>query len=437
MCKVVIQLHRSQIQAIAAGSDHSSTDTPDAMMTLTSSQAGDAAAPGSRQMHSQITGRALFVRRLVAFCKEQWRILRTAVDWVIAIYFIVPLLIAAGIIYTSWWQEPPVWFHWIPVPLLALVLFLWSLTFRLRTFLEPADQVFLLQNHRLVSAIRRWGFAYSCSVAVLAAALLYVVLSPLLVLGQGWSWPWIPVLALFTLASRLSVPIALELIQQRLQGIHKYTLQAAVLLTAGFLFISMFDLFARLRTVPYGLVHGMLLTGIASLTAWLIMRSRLSARGLFLHEVAQERRARLRLTAMLLSQSGTKEQRGVLEKRRPLIWRRSQPITKKRDRVSMLMAAFMKSYVRSSDQWFFLIRFLSVGSYALILTSGWVTLIVYPGLLYLLYRGIRSYCEMAMNRSYLDLFRWSESERNRAMEQAILRLSLPIALILLVIAVLT
>jgi len=377
----------------------------------------------------------LFVRRLIAFYKDQWRVLRTAVDWVIAVYFIVPLLIAAGIIYTSWWQDPPLWFSWIPLPLLSLVLFLWSLTFRLRTFLEPADQVFLLRNRSLINAIRRWGFGYSVTVAFLATALLYIVLSPLLVLGLGFEWPWIPVLALFTLAARLTVPIILQLLELRLRGIRKHASQSAVLIACGFLFISMFDLFARLQTFPLGLAQGIVPLGIALLAAWLIMRLRLQARGVFLYEISQERQARLRLTALLLSQAGVKKTKGVLEESRPLIWRRSQAITKKRDKVSLLMAAIVKSYIRSSDQWYFLIRFLTVSSYALILTSGWVTLIVYPGLLYLLYKGIYSYCEMATNSSYLQLFRWTDSERSKAVERAIFRISLPLALILLLVEI--
>jgi len=363
-------------------------------------------------------------------------VLRTAVDWVVALYFIVPLLIAVGVIYTSWWQEPPLWFDRVPVPLLAIALFLWSLTFRLRTFLEPADQVFLLQHRSLTRAIRRGGFAYSCSLAFLATALLFIVLCPLLVIGQGWQWPWIPVLALFTLASRLSVPVILELLGQRLAGIRRLAARSGVVIACGFLFVSLWDLLWRLQTFPHGLVHGSLIVVFALLAAWLTLRHRLHARGLFLHEISQERHVRLRLTALLLSQAGVRMSKSELEERRPPIWRRSQAITKKRDKVSLLMAAIVKSFFRSSDQWFFLVRYLSVSAYALIQTSGWVTLIVYPGLLYLLYKGVHSYCVMALKSPYLQLFQWTDEERREAMEQAIFRILLPIALLLLLVAIL-
>lgn len=388
------------------------------------------------QLEPPITPRRLFTHRVRTRLHEDWKTLRTAVDWVVALYFIVPGLIALGIVYNSWWQHPPAWLAYIPIEGVVIGLFLFTLIFQLRSFLEPADQVFLLQNTALLDAIRRRGLIYSLIGAALTCAVVFAGISPLLVRGYGMTALQISGLAAYTLCWKLGLPVIIQAVRIRMKGWRAALSQTAIILlgAAGFIYsaLLMIDLMNRSAALGFAFIP------LAGAAALLILRSRLRMRGggVLLYEIEQERRDRMKLTSFLLAQSGMNLKRSSLNKRRPLILRRSQRLMRRRSKRAVLIEAVIKSYIRSRDQWVFLcqISFLSIT--ALILTGGWWKIIVYIGVVFLLHQGILSYCQRAVDTSYLDLFSWSEWERKRATDDAVSLIALiPASLILLVMII--
>jgi|GEM_PF-1885881 len=377
----------------------------------------------------------VFTRRFKTWMSDEWKSLSTAVDWVIALYFVVPGLIALGIIYTAWWRQAPEWLALLPVEGMLLGLFLFALFFKLRTFLEPADQIFLVRHRTAIPTIRRLGLVYSLTIATLSTVGLLLLLCPLLVRGYELTFGQVASLTIVTLAWKLALPLLLEITRIRFAGWRSYVLQAGFIITGGlvFLFTSRFMLITHSND---RFIAGFCLISAVS-AAYLITRYRMRMRGTLLYEIEQERRARMKLTAFLLARSGVKEEKAVLDKRRPLILRRSQSLTRHRDKSSALIEAVIKSYIRSPDQWLFLAHYTAVSVVALTLTPGWWGGLVYAGLVYLLYQGIRSYCTIAVNSSYLDLFHWSKDERLSALFKAIWRISLPVSAILLLVLLLT
>lgn len=71
-----------------------------------------------------ITQAKLFQDRVLSYWSFQWKVFRTAVDWIVAIYFVVPALIAVGYVYSSWWLNPPEWFAMIPFSLVLTGLYI-------------------------------------------------------------------------------------------------------------------------------------------------------------------------------------------------------------------------------------------------------------------------------------------------------------------------
>lgn len=395
---------------------------------------------------SSFSWEALFMHRLTTWLREQWKVLRTAVDWIIALYFIVPAFIAAGIIYTSWWKQAPEWLTVIPFQWFVLALFIFTLMFKVRSFLEPADQVFLQQHPSALDIIRRLGLCYSMAIAAITTIGLFFILSPLLVRGYGMAMFHVILFAGYTYAWKLIVPLITETIYLRIKGWISYVWNSAVIIASACLFVFSSDLFlvrtsAALTDQMTGrLLHlllPILLVTAGGFVAYIAIRLRMGIKGILHYEIEKERRARMRLTAFLLARAGIREERSLSKERRPLLFRRSQRLIRRRDKEALLMESVIKSYIRSSDQWFFIFKFTGLAFSAIHLTSGWVSLIVYSGLIFLLYQGIRSYCIYAVNMSYLDLFHWTKEERLLAMDRAILRLGLPVAVLLLVVLILT
>lgn len=384
-----------------------------------------------------LTPRRIFTHRLRTGIREDWKTLRTAVDWVVALYFIVPGLIAVGIVYYNLWQHPPAWLAYIPLEGAIIVLFLYTLFFRLRLFLEPADQVFLLQNTALIHAIRRMGLIYSLIIAALSCIVLFAGISPLLVHGYDMTVLQICGLAAYTLCWKLGLPVINQFISIRIKGWRSALARTAVILISAPVFVYSARLLSDLMINSSAL--GIALIMLAGIVASIILRRRLRMRkgGVLLYEIEQERRDRKRLTTFLLAQSGMNVKQAALGKRRPLILRRSQRLMRRRTKRAALIEAVIKSYIRSTDQWFFLWQISVLSIIALMLTGGWWKIIVYIGLIFLLHQGIRSYCQRAVDTSYLDLFSWSEWERKQAMDDAVSLIALIPATIYLLVMIIT
>src|SRR5690606_25987817 len=89
-------------------------------------------------------------RRLRARIKRHWteqfRVWRTALDWTVWVYFIVPGLWIGGGTYREMWLDPPAWLASLPEALVLIVPMIYLFVGRQRLFLEDADVLFLLQK---------------------------------------------------------------------------------------------------------------------------------------------------------------------------------------------------------------------------------------------------------------------------------------------------
>ena len=103
---------------------------------------------------------------------EQWKVWRTALDWTVWLYFIVPGLWLGGGTYLEIWHHPASWLT--GMPLWAgerLPLFLIFLG-RLRTFTEEADVLFLLQKQTWGRGLKLRGFGYTAFMLLLLTAVV-------------------------------------------------------------------------------------------------------------------------------------------------------------------------------------------------------------------------------------------------------------------------
>src|SRR5665648_842969 len=112
----------------------------------------------------------LLLLRIVSDWKYQYQVFRTAVDWIVAIYIVIPFSYIFIDFYLSVWREVPGWLFSIPLNALIglIVVFIWSGTVRI--FLEDADQLFLLQRKEWISRIIKYSLGYSVASNLLATS---------------------------------------------------------------------------------------------------------------------------------------------------------------------------------------------------------------------------------------------------------------------------
>ncbi|WP_026561323.1 ABC transporter permease [Bacillus sp. J37] len=110
----------------------------------------------------------------------QFNIIRSVFDWTIIVYLFIPAMIFAGIAYKSWWVSIPSWLSPFPYELFFLVCFFFSWQGGIRTFMEEADQLTLLQFPSMIYTIRYIGVIYSWGLIIGKWILISIWLYPLL-----------------------------------------------------------------------------------------------------------------------------------------------------------------------------------------------------------------------------------------------------------------
>lgn len=103
-----------------------------------------------------------------------------AVDWTVALYFIVPAVGFSIYFYLSLWRETPTWPALIPAWAWLALLYVITGLGGIRQFVEEADVLFLLQKPDWIQRLRRFGLIYSVILKVGAAAFGIIIAAPFL-----------------------------------------------------------------------------------------------------------------------------------------------------------------------------------------------------------------------------------------------------------------
>jgi|SRR5690625_637729 len=128
----------------------------------------------------QMTGRKLFWHRLYKELTFQLGVIRSVVDWTILVYFVVPAIIVSPFFYRDMWNN--IHLYWdavIPVELLILMLFLVLIRGNFRSFIDEADQLFVLRHTHIFQSLKQWAFFFSIVQLSLGIASFIILLLPI------------------------------------------------------------------------------------------------------------------------------------------------------------------------------------------------------------------------------------------------------------------
>ncbi|MZQ85682.1 Tat pathway signal protein [Paenibacillus sp. 5J-6] len=364
----------------------------------------------------------LFARRVRSDWLFQYKALRMAVDWVIAIYFVIPLIIVAGYQYYSWWAAQPAWFSFITLFLVGLVFYLFTWFGTIRYFVEEGDQLFLRQNQRWFQHLMRLGHRYSLVLQGFTTLLLVLVFLPLLVQTYGFRVPQLIALWLLTYLLKINLGLLRQLVALRMQGFFHWILR--IVAFAGLFFVYQELVAMVIQNALY--IWAILL--LLLVLAVVVSKLRLQEKGAFFADIARERDSRMRIVSLMLIR--VTERKRKPKRRRPLFFKNSQRLFKGKGAGNGIADLLVKSFFRNGTQWKQTIQFAALISAAMFIMPGSLKIVVWIVAAIALVFWRKSFCKDELRSPFLTLFPIQDTAKHQALQLSTPILVLP-ALILI------
>jgi len=293
----------------------------------------------------------LFFRRIVSSWKYQVQVWRTAVDWIVALYIVIPFSYILIDFYLSLWRSVPGWLHTIPLNALVAIILVFAWSGTVRIFVEEADQLFLLQRKVWISRIIKYSLGYSIINNLVVTSLLLIVLAPFLLLHYGFSLIGVVWLTVFVFVLKNCMGLAKQLVELRFKGWDKRIIRLVIFLITS-VYVSQSVVLLLSRKGLFYLSMFVLLIAFS-----MLLHKRVNLRGTFFEDVAREQTAKLRLAKYMLQNAGTYVKKPRFSRKRPLLFRNSNLLFKERNPVNGLVEMCLKSELRNDkDVDFYLTR---------------------------------------------------------------------------------
>lgn len=343
----------------------------------------------------------IFMRKWRENMKEQIGVIRTVVDWTVALYVIVPSLLIGIFQYRTWLVVPPDWLEQIPLGLFAVLFAVIASSGQIRSYLDEADSLFLLQNDRLMKSIKLLGAVQSVGKWMLILAALLLLFLPLLRYEMFFS-------AFIFIAAYQSLTMA---VKSYTNGAVRWRRIALKVMTYA-LSISLF--LYVVWAVHFGWMINLQLTILSCclfVLAGLLIYYRAAKRRYFTVDVEVDQQLKTKLAALILAQS--MPQKGT-KLRKPWLFRHSKRLITPRTPVNIYGEIAIKSFYRDPNKRNLYLSTLGIGSTAIVLTP----LMLKPLVMALLHL----YFLPVINKHMTDLQRsdFSEGLLNRRLNEDLL-----------------
>lgn len=364
-----------------------------------------------------MTPRQLFYRRLRQEWTYQYKAWRSAIDWTVMLYFIVPGLLFAGGYYATLWREVPGWMQVVPLPVLFVLLYLFASLGTIRVFLEEGDQLFLRQKPLWIHTIRSCGIGYSFIGQALFTLLTAVILLPLLIGAYKLDAVQLTGMFLLTVLFKMLLSLARNILTLRFRSWRKVLLSITTFILGGIAYIGLQTAF---WSTPLLLLGSCLVTGLLLVVA---IRLRLKMRSSFEQELHNEGVGKMKITAMLLGDFAEKPP--LIRRKRPLLFRSSGHLFRKKTAVNGLTEFAVKSFIRQWKQVRMVLQYTAAGTYAVIaapLILKWIALglllVPFGAWLNIFWRDVET-------AGFVELFRWKPIDLLYAASKTKLIIMLP------------
>ncbi len=364
-----------------------------------------------------ITPQQLFARRLASEWRFQYTAWRSVINWIVAIYIVLPAAVAGVYSYIMLWRQPPAWLGLIPLSWLAAVVFYFAWSGTIRILVDEADQLFLLQRGGWIRQLTGLSMFYSAVVNLIASLLLFVLLYPALILHLSWAQIGLFLAVAFLL--RLNFGLAKHRLAAWGNGWTSFMLKMALFLALGIPFVWGIGLILNYMFASLAVIALLMLLSVVLIVA------RLNQQGTFLSDVAQEMSARLRYASFMLRISGLTFKKPPAQKRRPWLFPRSNNLFRERNAVNNLTELCIKVFLRNPRN---IALYLVLMALCLAFAwpyTAWFKLIIWA-CYSLLFAGVSYfYWQDSATSDFMTLFRWKQGDLSAAARMSIFILMLP------------
>ncbi|NHN30834.1 ABC transporter permease [Paenibacillus agricola] len=365
----------------------------------------------------------LFIRRVQSDWGYQIQAMRLVVDWIIALYFVIPVMLIAGYHYYTWLMEPPDWFSWIPLSLVIVVFYIFAWLGTIRYFVEEGDQLFLRQNTRWFKHLMVQGWRYSLMLQGVTTLLLVLLLLPLLVNTYVMSQNQLICLFLVTYLLKVNMGMARQLLTIHLYGIVLWLVRVTLFFGLYFLYEYQLVHFNEMPMISWALI-AILLVLLVCISIW-----RLRQKGAFFADIARESDSRMRIVSILLIRV-VRRKRIRPARKRPVLFGKSQRLFKGTGPGVGLSDFLVKSFFRSGSQWRLTLQFVVVMGAVLFFVPGILKIILLLVAACLLAYWRRRFCKEELAAPFLNLFHIQDKAKHQALQAVTPIMVLPALLLL-------
>ncbi|QOY35074.1 ABC transporter permease [Anaerobacillus isosaccharinicus] len=365
-----------------------------------------------------INGNQLFFTRLKKGWLYQYKVWKTAVDWIVWLYILVPVLFIFFIQYHSLYSGQTAWVQLVPLELTWFLLFFLSWTGVIRLFVEHGDLLFLRQNKTVLSSLMKLGIYYSVLKNTFFLIAVFLLLLPFWLIYEGVSYAEISIFFLFVFFFRLCLQLVKQMLAVSFQN------WKLLLMNIGF-FISSFMIFLVFYLSSF-LVKLVIITLVIVSFIFLYKR-RLTMTWCFYEDCFREEEQRLKLTSLFLGASGYPAEKRLFRRKKPfLLFPNSMQLYKDRTSSNIMTELFLKFLLRSKTRLLFMLRMTGIFTFALTITPFSIKWILLPVCMFSFIHFTKTGWRELKNQPFFKLFLYKEHDETvKAVKKTIGFVTLP------------
>jgi len=339
----------------------------------------------------------LFKVRLKQHYIRIYKVLESICDWSVWLYIIIPALVIFIGFYREWWMEIPQWAINIPWDLVSMILITLIICIgQIKIFVEDADQVVLIQKPNWLLSLKRFGLVYSWFVLQLTTICVPLVLLPFLVLVSKWTAGHIFMLVTYVAISSIIPLIVNHRLTITASWWKKLLLQLLIfIINSCIIIVPMFLYLAHI--LPYWI--GMIFYFIVAL---ILIRNYVMTPLNFQQHLTIANESKLMFTQAILSQS--MELTSTSKRKRPILFKNSQRLSRRKDVGSIIGEIFLKSLMRDYNQLKVWLMFLSVSCFAVTQVPGYAPLAIILFLAYIAFNLFNLQWELWCKQDFVSLY---------------------------------
>ncbi|WP_462409892.1 ABC transporter permease [Neobacillus sp. Marseille-QA0830] len=326
-------------------------------------------------------GKDVFFRRLVKGWRYQYHVIKSVADWTVMLYILIPAAAFFAIIYRSWWSELPTWFHDIPLILIFSIFYLISWAGTIRTYVEEADKVFLIKKNNLIWKLKKYGYYYSIIFQSLTVVIAIFILLPFLLHHYHMRWPEIAAWAGFFILLKTCFMFIKYFLRKTFFRIMQIIVGVVSFIVFSWISQWIFLVIETGNVLPVLIGCGIFL---AVLVYSSLRQLRFNSSIDLLIDMEQERKTSL--IQLFFAAAPEMEKPVVIKRSKPLLFRKSKRIFKKRTPINGFMELFIKAFIRNKSYIRNYQTLISVTTIAMVrIPPIWIKALIFFGFLFMMH----------------------------------------------------